>query len=60
MSKLQTVNKAVFASLAWRWRQKMDAEKTIGFLIDPEQSFKNVNIDLHGIDEAAVRDAPTF
>lgn len=34
--------------------------KAIGFLIDPEQSFKNVNIDLHGIDEAAVRDAPTF
>lgn len=34
--------------------------ETIGILIDPEQSFENFNVDLHGIDETAVQDAPTF
>lgn len=34
--------------------------KTIGILVDPEQSFENFNTELHGIDESVVREAPTF
>lgn len=34
--------------------------ETIGILIDPEQSFEAFNVDLHGINEVAVEDAPTF
>jgi DNA polymerase-3 subunit epsilon len=33
---------------------------TIGILIDPEQDFEDFNVDLHGIDERAVRGAQTF
>jgi DNA polymerase-3 subunit epsilon len=34
--------------------------ETIGILIDPEQDFESFNVELHGIDEASVQDAPTF
>ncbi len=34
--------------------------ETISILINPEQCFEDFNIHLHGIDEDAVQDAPTF
>lgn len=34
--------------------------ETIGFLINPGQSFDRFNVDLHGIDESSVQDAPSF
>lgn len=37
-----------------------DAVLTVGILINPEQEFDAFNIDLHGIDEEAVRNSMTF
>jgi DNA polymerase III epsilon subunit-like protein len=34
--------------------------ETVGILIDPEQDFESFNVDLHGINETSVQDAPTF
>ncbi len=34
--------------------------ETLSILVDPEQGFETFNVDLHGIDEATVKDASTF
>lgn len=34
--------------------------ETVSILVDPEQGFEPSNVDLHGIDETAVKDAPSF
>ena len=34
--------------------------ETISILVDPEQGFERFNVDLHGIDEATIKDAPNF
>ncbi|WP_246557680.1 exonuclease domain-containing protein [Roseovarius nubinhibens] len=34
--------------------------RSVGILIDPDQPFETFNVDLHGIDQWAVRRAPTF
>jgi len=34
--------------------------KTVGILVDPEQGFEPFNVDLHGIDETTIKDAPNF
>lgn len=37
-----------------------DVVESWGSLVNPQDYFDWINIDIHGIDEAAVRDAPTF
>ncbi len=34
--------------------------ETFSILVDPEQHFESFNVDLHGIDEAVINDAPNF
>ena len=34
--------------------------ETVSFLVDPEQGFEHFNVNLHGIDETTVKDAPSF
>ena len=39
---------------------KNGAIETLGILVDPEQDFESFNVQLHGIDAAAVSHAPIF
>ena len=34
--------------------------ETVSILVDPEQGFEHFNVNLHGIDETTVKDAPSF
>ena len=36
------------------------AIETWGSLVNPQDNFDWINVDIHGIDENAVKDAPTF